>query len=486
MTQSIRSEALSGAKWNTIAQFGQYLISFGLSIILARILLPSEFGLIGMLSIFFAVAMVFINSGLSTAIIRTSDVTIQDFSTVFYFNMVVSLFFYVLLFISAPIIANFYNEPQLIKLVRITSLVFVINAFGITQNAILIKKLDFKKQTICNLIGLSLSALAGSIMAFSGFGVYSIVSQILVQALSTNILLWWTSTWRPIGTFNIVSFKKLWAFGSKILATSILAQILDNVDNILIGKLFSSTQLGFYTRAKSTKQIPESIGSGILGATAFAVLSKVNNNVEELRNIHLKFLKLGLYIFTPIIFGLIVIAEPFIIVLYTSKWLPSVSLLRVLAITSIFYFIGVLFSQTIMAKGDANLYLKLQTFKKIVGLTSIPAGIYWGLLPFIYMLIFTSFLGLMLDFYYTGKLIFVRFGTYLYILIKNISLSLVMALPIYMITFLNNFSSLALLFMQISGGIFLYISISELVKFEEYLYLKKIVLEKINFFLKSN
>ena len=485
MSQSLKKSAISGAKWNAIANIGSYFISFFLSIILARLLAPSEFGLLGMLSIFTAVALVFINSGLSTAIIRTKNATPDDYSTVFYFNIIVSICFYVLLYFTAPLIANFYNEPILIPLTRLISIVFLINSFGIIQNAILIKEIDFKKQAICNLIGLFFAAIVSAIMAFQNFGVYSIVGQAISQAFVTNLLLWVTSKWRPIGGFKISSFKKLWAFGSKILATTIVSNIIDNIDNILIGKIFSANQLGYYVRAKSSKQLPEQIFTGILSSTSFAILAKINDNELEFRRVHLHLYKLGAYIFFPVIFGFIAIAKAFVIVLYSEKWLPSVPLFQIIALSSFAYFFGALFSQTIMAKGDGNLYFKLTSGKKILELATIPFGIYFGLVPFIWSFVIINSIGLLLDFYFTGKLIKTNLSVYLKLIIKPLILSIFMGIAVYFISYIplnNNFLTLLL---QILSGFILYISLSHIFKIAEYKYLKAIAIEQILAFFKK-
>lgn len=484
MSESLKSKAISGAKWNWLYNIGSYFISFFLSIILARLLEPCEFGILGMLNIFTAVAMVFINSGLSTAIIRTKDASPEDYSTVFYFNIFVSTGFYVILFFAAPLIANFFKEPILVPLTRLITLVFLINSFGIIQNAILIKSINFKKQTICNLSGLGVSAIISTIMAFQGFGVYSIVGQAVSQALVTNILFWITSKWRPVGGFKISSFKKLWSFGSKVLATSIVAQIVENIDNILIGKVFSAGQLGFYVRAKSSKQLPEQIFTGVLSSTSFAVLAKVSDDDKELRRLHLHFFKLGTYGFLPIIFGFIAVAKAFTIVLYSEKWLPSVPIFQVIALSSIAIFLGSLFSQTIMAKGDGKLYFRLTTGKKVLGLLSIPFGLFWGLTPFIWSFVIINLIGLLLDFYYTGRQVNVKMFEYLIYMIKPLILSVLMGLGVYFITYLPITSNFLMLLLQVFSGIVLYIVFSIILKIKEYYYFKDVFVEQISTFMK--
>jgi teichuronic acid exporter len=476
---SLKNLALSSVKWNIIANFGFYFISFFLSIILARLLDPSEFGLLGMLSIFTSVALVFINSGLSTAIIRTKEATPDDYSTVFYFNIFISTCFYILLFFFAPYIAIFYNEPELVPLTRLISLVFFLNSFGIIQNALLVKEINFKKQAICNLVGLALAAVVSGAMALNGFGVYSIVGQAITQALVTNLLFWVTSDWRPSGGFKKASFLKLWSFSSKILATNIISKIVENIDNVLIGKIFSTQQLGFYIRAKSSKQLPEQIFTGVLSSTAFAILSKVNNNEFEFKRLHLHFFKLGIYVFFPVIFGFIAIAEAFTVVLYSAKWLPSVPIFQIIAISSITYFLGALFSQTIMAKGDGKLYFRLTTAKKFLGLLSIPFGLFGGLYPFIISFVVLNLIGLLLDFIFTGRMLKIKVVIYIKALIKPTITAIIMSVIVYFVGYYLDFGYFLKLFIQLIIGIVLYIAFSYILKVTEFFYVKEIVITKI-------
>lgn len=484
MAESLKNSAISGAKWNGLLNIGRYFISFFLSIILARLLEPEEFGLIGMLTIFTAIAQVFINSGLSTAIIRQKNASLEDYTTVFYFNIFVSVAFYLLLFFTAPFIASFYNEPQLIPLTRLVSLVFLVNSFGLIQNALLIKAINFKKQAICNLTGLFVSVIISTILAFKGYGVYSIAWQAISQAIVTNLLFWVTSDWRPKGGFKKASFQKLWAFGSKVLATTIVARIVDNIDNILIGKIFSAGQLGYYVRAKSSKQLPEQIFSGILGSTSFAVLAKVNDDEKELKRLHLHFFELGSYVFFPVIFGFIAIAEAFTIVLYSEKWLPSVPLFQIIALSSISYFLSVLFAQTIMAKGDGKLYFRLTTGKKLLGLLSIPFGVFWGIYPFIISLVVISIVCLLLDFIFTGRLINVPVSSYIIIMLKPLLVSVLMGTAVYFLTYLSIESNFLMLILQVGVGGVIYILLSLLFKLKEFYYVKNIVLEQVSTFVK--
>jgi len=479
MAASLKNSAISGAKWNATLNFGRYFISFFLSIILARMLEPSEFGLLGMLTILTSVAMVFINSGLSIAIIRTKDTTPEDYTTVFYFNIMVSTCFYILFFFLAPIIANFYDEPKLIPLTRVITLVFFLNSFGLIQYAIMMKEMNFKRQALCSLSGLAVAAVISGIMAFTGFGVYSIVGQAISQAFVTNLMLWITSKWRPSGGFRKSSFLKLWSFGSKILATNIIEQLVNNIDNILIGKVFSANQLGFYVRAKSSRQLPQQIFTGILQTTSFPVLTKVSDNDSEFSRLHMQFFRLSAYIYVPVIFGFIGIAKAFMVLLYSEKWLPSVPIFQIIALTSIYYFLTALFAQTIMAKGKGGLYFKLNTTKKLLGLASIPFGIFLGLYPFMWALVTISFINLILDFYFTGKLVKVSVLTYLKSLFIPFLFSSIMFIGVYLIGKLEIQSNLIMMLIQCVTGILIYIILSFVFNIKEFHYLKKIVLEQL-------
>jgi O-antigen/teichoic acid export membrane protein len=486
MEQTLKQKALSGTKWSSILQFGNYGISFFLSIVLARLLDPEEFGLIGMLTIFTVIAKIFINSGLSSAIIRDKTAVEKDFSTVFYFNLFVSLLFYVSLYFAAPVIAKFYEEPILIKLTRWVALVFVINAFGLVQNAILVRKIDFKTQSISHLGGLAVSALVGGYMAFSGNGVWSIVGQILSQAIVTNTLLWILSQWKPRDGFSFASFKKLWAFGSKVLATTLVTQVIDNIDTILIGKLFSAQNLGFYTRAKSSRAIPQNIMGGVLSSVSFSVLSNVNDSLSELRRIHLRFLKLAAFVVFPVVLGLIAAAKAFVIVLYSDKWLPSVPILQIIAFYAITYTLGVLFSQTLMALGKAGKYFQLNVLKRIIGLLALPVGLFLGLYPFFIALVFLGFLGFLLDLIYIGKELNIRLKTYFLILFKYFLPATFMMCAVYGLSLLPIQSMHALLLMQIFVGMLIYWLFSILFKVEEYYEIRDMIKTKVKQIIKKH
>lgn len=479
MGQTLKDSAISGAKWNGALNISKYAITFFLSIILARLLEPSEFGLMGMLTIFISVATVFVDSGLGVAIIRGKDTTEKDLTTVFYFNIVVSASLYLLLFFAAPLIADFYNQPKLIPLTRLVSLVFLINSLGLIQNAILIKNLNFRKQSICYFIGILASTVISIIMAFKGMGVYSIVGQAVSQAFFINLSLWLSSKWRPKTGFNKASFLKLWKFGSNVLGTNIVTKIIDNIDNILIGKIFSASALGFYVRAKSSKQLPLEIFMGVVNATSFPVLSKISDKHDEFTRLHYQFYKISCYVFLPVIFGFIAVAKAFTVVLYSAKWLPAVPLLRIVLLTALPVMLGALFNQTFMAKGQGKLYFRLNSFKKVITLLCLPFGLFWGMIPFLWSLVGISIVGMFLSFYYGGKSVNLTMKDYLIPLIKYAAIGLLMCALTYGIQFIPLHSYFLTLLIQLFTGFVTYTLLSIIFKIPEFFYVKQIAREQL-------
>lgn len=473
----IKSKSINATKWSFYAQFGQYLLNFILSIILARLLMPQDFGLTGMIVIFTSLSNIFINSGLSVALVRAVEVNDDDLSTMFIFNVGISVILYILLFFLAPHVAIFYNENTLTILMRLMTFVFVINAFGIVQNTILLREVALKKQAICYLSGMALSVFVSAFMAINGYGVYSIVGQVLSQALGTNVMLWMTTKWMPKFKFNKESFRKQWKVGFRILSTNLLSSLIDNLDNVMIGKLFSAENLGYFVRAKSTKQIPESVFWGTLNTSSFAILSKVSNDKSEFNKIHLHFYNLSIYLYLPIIIGLIVLANPVVEIVYSAKWLPAVPVLKILCIGSIPMFIDGLFIQSYMALGEVNVYLKITTLKKIVTLLSLPIGFFWGIVPYAISIVFFQYFGLLLNIIFSIKILKTSFVDYF----KNIFLSTIFAISmgtfIYFIQdiIVIDYKVMKLLICAILG-IVLYLALSFFFKVKQFEIIKEIIL----------
>lgn len=482
MSQTVRDQVFSGVKWNSLGTIGQYGAQFVVSIILARLLLPSEFGLIGMLAIFTAISRVFIDSGMTAAIIQKKDVNNTDYSTVFFYNIAIALVFYFLLFFSAQYIADFYKQPELAKLTKYISLVFVINSFGTVQATILRKDLNFKKLNIISIIGVFIAGFVAIIMAFAGYGVYSIVGQSIAFALITNLIYWITSAWKPKFVFSKQSFKNLFGFGSKLLVSALLDQTYTNLSTLIIGKAFSASQLGYFTRAQATRDLPAQNVTGVLNSIVFPILTKSKNDEELVRH-HLKFIGLISFVILPIMTGLAIVAEPVTVLLFSSKWLPSVRILQLLCIIGPVYPLSVILVSTILAKGNSSLFLKLDIYKKIFGLCAMLIGLYYGFYPFLVGIIASGLIALGINFFFTGRYLNVRFWQYLSVVLPSFVLTLFMGVILFLLQYIlpsNHF--LQLLILSILGFI-IYAGMAHLIKSKDYIYLKVLVKEK--FFTKK-
>lgn len=434
----LKKKSIETVQWNLIAKFSQYFITFFLSIILARYISPAEYGLTGMLSIFISISNILLNSGLSSALVRDKKASKDDYSTVFYFNIIVSCGLYMILFFFAPLIAAFYNEPDLILLTRTITLVFVITAFGLIQNTILIKELDFKKQTILNLISLLVSIVVAIYMAVNNWGVYAIVGQTLIQAAVLTILLWGTSKWRPIGQFSKNSFLKLWKFGSNVLFTGIFNSIANNIDNLMIGKIFQPAILGHFVRAKSTKAIPENIFSGVIGTTVFSILSKLNDNLEEFRTKQFLFFKIIVVFSLPLTVIFFLLSSNLVLILYGQKWAEAIPSLQILSFTLFPSLLTTLTGQTIMTLGDSRLVLYLSIFKRSLNFVVIPLGIFISLKVFIIGFVIIQYIGFFVDLFFVSKKVQSSVWEYYLFMIKPIIISLVILIfGFYIFPFIN-------------------------------------------------
>lgn len=407
--ESLKKKTVSGVLWSCIERFSVQGIQFVIMIIMARILLPSDYGMIGMLAIFIAIAQVLIDSGFSNALIQKKDRSEVDYSTVFYFNIVVGLALYFILFFSSPLIAKFYNTPELSVLTRVVALNLFINSLAVVQRAILSVKIDFKTQAKASFSAAILSGIVGIVMAYTGFGVWSLAIQAVLNAFINTLLLWYFSKWIPLRTFSFESFKKLFSFGSKLLASGLLDTAYRNIYTIVIGKKFASADLGYFTRADQFAQFPSSNLTGIIQRVTFPVLSEIQDDKERLATAYRKFLRLSAFLIFPLMTGLAAVAYPFINCLLTDKWNFAALLLQVMCFSYMWYPIHAINLNLLQVKGRSDLFLKLEVYKKILGVVVLCVTIPMGLLAMCYGMIVTSLLALVINTYYTGKLIQIGF-----------------------------------------------------------------------------
>ena len=363
MPQSVRSQLLHGVVWNFVEKVLMRGASFIIGIILARLLSPSDFGLIGMLAIFVAISNVFIEGGLAKALIQRKDCQDIDFSTAFVANVGMSLVIYAVLFLSAPLIADFYDEPILIDITRILSLNFVFGSFNIVQRAKLMANVDFKSLAQINVISTIVSGIVGIAMAYYGCGVWSLVGQTLCSTIVLLLLFPFYSKWRPSICFSKDSFRQLFGFGSKLMATGVYSVILNNISTICIGRFYKSNQLGFYTRASQFSEIISSTMFDVLGNVTFPVLSHLQDDREKLVVVYRKSLFITAMLIFPLMILCALLSRPMVIILLTEKWLPCVVLMQWLFLARMFTPISAINMNVLNAVGRSDLFMKLDFSK---------------------------------------------------------------------------------------------------------------------------
>lgn len=466
MSDSLKQKAAKGVLWSTVERFSVQGVQFLIMIVMARLLTPHDYGLIGMLAIFIAVAQSLIDSGFSQALIRKQDRTEADNNTVFYFNIVVSTLLYLILYVSAPLVADFYNTPQLCPIMRVVCLSIIFNSLAVVQRALLTIKIDFKTQAKAALTAAVTSGVVGIAMAYHGFGVWSLVTQQLLNLGINTCLLWLLSKWRPRLIFSWQSFHELFAFGSKLLASGLLDTVYRNIYPIVIGKLFSASSLGHYTRAHQFSEFPSSNVTGIIQRVTYPVLCEIQNDDARLASIYRRFLKLSAFVIFPLMIGLSSVAKPFINIMLGSQWCFCGQLLHIICFSMMWYPIHAINLNLLQVKGRSDLFLRLEIIKKILGISVLCITAPFGLIVMCYGSIFNSLVALVINTYYTGKLINVGFIRQMCDLLPTIALCLVMfALILTVNSFITG--DVIKLCAGIVIGVIFYTFTSRLFKFSE-------------------
>lgn len=483
---SLKQKTVSGLIWSFVDTLASQGISFIISIILARLLSPSEFGLIGMITIFIAISQSFINSGFSNALIRKKNATNTDYSTVFYFNLVVGTLFYLILFLSAPAISRFFNEPQLISIVRVISIGLIISSLTIIQRTILTKRVDFKLQARISVIASSVSGIVAIVMAYKGFGVWALVSQTLINQALVSIFLWLWNRWRPILIFSKKSFNELFGFGSKLLVSGLIETVYRNIYYLIIGKFFSPQELGYYTRAEGFKNLPSQNLNSIISRVTYPILSDIQDDIPRLKSSYKKLISSVMFITFTLMIGMAAVAEPMIHTLIGEKWEPSIIYLQMLSIVGMFYPLHALNLNMLQVQGRSDLFLRLEIIKKLIAIPVILIGIFIGIKAMIVGMFVNSIIAYYLNSYWSGTKIGYSFTEQVKDILPSLFLALVMGISTYFAGKILPFSYPIKLIIQIIFGAVFIISFSEITKFKEYVFIKKIVLEQIRGFKKKD
>ncbi len=400
---ALEHKAKKGLLWSSIDKFSTLLIQFTIGIILARLLMPEDFGLIGMISIFMAISQSLVDSGFYTALVQKKDAGQRDFSTILFFNISVGILLYLILFACSGAIARFYEEPLLVDLVKVVSINIVILSTTVVHKARMAKAIDFKTQAIAHITASVISGGVGIYAALNGYGVWALVAHYLTRSLIVAFLYWVLNRWVPSPVFSQSSFRALFGFGSKLMLSELLKIFFQNLYLIVIGKIYRAEELGHFTRASLFKQVPSTLIGNILQSVTFPLMVKVIDDDEKARNLLVRSIRLSGFILCPVIVWLLFFAKPLILVLLTQKWLPTVVLLQILALDIIFHPIQYINLNFLNAKGRSDLFLKLEMVKNSLTILAILLTYQWGVVAMTTGYVLVSLLSFFINSYYTGK-----------------------------------------------------------------------------------
>ena len=473
MSESLKNKTVKGVGWSFVDNIASSGVTFLVGLILARLLTPEEYGIMAMITVFIAVSNSIVDSGFSNALIRKVRIESIDYNTVFYFNLIVSFILYILLFFASPSISVFFKEPILVKVVRVIGLVLIINALAIIPRTIFVRDVNFKTQTKVSLISSISSGIVGIGMALAGMGVWSLVGQQLSRQLLNTLFLWIYCKWQPILEFSVKSFKELFGFGSKLLLSGLLNTIYQNIYYIIIGRFYSSSQLGQYTRAEQFNMIFSSNLTSVVQRVSYPVLSSIQEEPERLRDAYRKIIKTTMLITFACMLGLAAVAKSLIIILIGDKWIPAIYFLQIICFSGMLYPLHAINLNILQVKGRSDLFLRLEVIKKIIAVVPIVIGIFYGIEYMLWGGVITSFIAYFLNSYYSARLIDYSALDQIKDILPTFLISFVVSFLMWC-TSLLDLSVYFLLPIQLILGTLLTFFIYEKLKLPEYLELKQL------------
>ena len=406
MTGSLKKKAASGMIWTAIQRYSTMIIQFISGIILARLLTPHDYGCIGMLMIFMVLAEAFIDGGFGSALIQKKRPTQEDYSTIFFWNIGMAVLLYAILFLSAPAISKFYNIPLLCNVLRVQGIILFIYAFNIVQRNQLQKKMNFKVLSIVTIITSITSLIVTIVLAYLGFGVWALVAQHILVAFIPALVFWFYIKWRPQLTFSWQSFKELFSFGFYMFLTNLLNQFGNQVQGLLIGKFYSSSVMGYYSKAKSTERLASHSISQTISQVSYPLYAEVQDDKKALSAIMKKMTMALSYITFPLLFVLLLCAKPIFLLLYSDRWLESVPYFQILCFAGLAGSLQSVNNQAIAAIGKSRVMFKWAVIKRLVGISLMFSSIYlWGIKGLLFCLVFTTWFSYLVNISLVSKYI---------------------------------------------------------------------------------
>ena len=484
MQGSLKGKTIHGVIWSLIDNVSSSGVIFFVGIILARLLTPEEYGVMAMVSIFIAISNSIIDSGFSSALIRKVKVKPIEYNTVFYFNLLISLLLYICLFFISPFIALFFREPILCEVMRVIGLILIINALSIIPYTIFVREINFKTQTIISLIASVGSGVIGVWMAFSGQGVWSLVGQQLGRQCLNTLFLWFFCHWKPTVSFSMTAFKEMFGFGSKLLLSGLLDTIYKDIYYIVIGRCFSSSILGQYTRAKQFSMVFSTNLTTVVQRVSFPVLSSIQDDSIRLREAYRKVIKSTMLVSFACMLGLAAIAKPLLILLISDKWFPAVYFLQIVCFSNMLYPLHAINLNILKVKGRSDVFLKLEVIKKVLAIFPILVGVYLGIEMMLWGSVIISVISYFLNAYYSASLI----NYSVYEQLKDIFPSFIVSLGVGFLMWsisLLSISYYLMLIIQLSTGFILAYLIYNWLRLDEFLEIKSIANNYVKKFYKS-
>lgn len=478
-TNKIRNSAISNLAWRFAERCGAQGVAFILSIILARILSPDTYGTIALITVFINILNVFINSGLGNALIQKKSADDLDFSTVFFFNVIMCCIMYGGLFLAAPVIADFYNDASLTLVIRVLGTTLIISGIKNVQQAYVSRTLQFRKFFFATLGGTIGAAALGILVALNGGGVWALVVQQLFNATVDTIILWFTVSWKPHFIFSLERLKGLFSYGWKLLVSSLLDTVYNNLEQLIIGKVYSNTDLAYYNRGRQFPNFMVANINNSIDSVLLPVMSRAQDDKPHIKAMTRRSIKTSTYVMAPMMMGLAFCAEPIIRLVLTDKWIPCVPFMRIFCCTFLFYPIHTANLNAIKAMGRSDLFLKLEIAKKIVGIILLFSTMWFGVMVMAYGLLVNSVLCQIINSWPNKKLLNYGYLEQLKDILPGILLALFMGVCVNVINFIS-LSDFVTLIIQITLGIAIYIGVSAIFQFESFEYLKDIAVSIIN------
>ncbi len=469
-TENKAQKTVGNFIWRLLERFGAQIVTLVVSIVLARLLDPTVYGTVALVTVFTAFLQVFVDSGLGNALVQKKDADDIDFSTVFYFNIVMCLFLYGIMFFVAPVIASFYDEPTLTPVIRVLSLTLVISGVKNVQQAYVSKTMQFKRFFFATLGGTIGAAVLGIFMAYRGYGVWALVAQMLFNLTVDTVILWITVKWRPVWAFSWKRLKGLFSFGWKLLVSSLFETGYNQMRSLIIGKKYSSEDLAYYNKGE---QFPSLIATNInssIDSVLLPTMSEVQDKREDVKYMTRRAVKTSAYIMCPLMMGLAVVAEPLILLLLTEKWASCIFYLRIFCFSYAFYPVSTANLNAIKALGRSDIYLKLEIVKKIFGFAAIFITMWISIEAMAYSLIVLTVLSTAINAYPNKKLLNYSVWEQTRDMLPSIVLAVLMGIPVYFLSFLP-IPMLAILAVQVVAGMVLYVALSAIFKLEIFHYL---------------